>query len=326
MNHPFSPHFEPPRFFRNPDLQTVLGSSLRPIRPRPATRERIQTSDGDFLDLDLMGPESSHVVIICHGLEGSAQRAYVQGMARTLLEYRDETVPTIAALNFRGCSGEPNRKPYSYHSGSSDDLREVIAHLSTRFPEISLVGFSLGGNVVLKYLGEMGARGESPIARAVAISVPVDLAGCAERLALPRNRFYMRRFLRMLHEKLSAKEAMFPNEISVSNFHELETFADFDGRYIAPLHGFRDAKDYWEQCSSLPLLSQIRVPTLLINAQDDPFLHPRCFPHEVATVNPHFSLLTPQYGGHVGFFHTPWDRVYWSEQQTAQFLFGRDEE
>lgn len=281
---------------------------------------RITTRDNDFTDVDLVQQNSSSLAIVLHGLEGSSYSSYMRGMVRALANASFD----VAAKNFRGCSGHPNLKPYSYHSGSSSDLSDVVHHFidDPRFDyqSIYLVGFSLGGNVLLKYLGEISEQAPTQIKGAVAISVPIDLESCAEKLASLSNRIYMKRFLRMLKEKMAIKAEMFPDTLSIQGFESLKTFADFDGRYVAPLHGFKDARDYWRKSSSLPLLSRISVPTLLLNAQDDPFLTPHCFPDEESKKNRFFFLEAPSRGGHVGFYRHPWERFYYSEKRTVQFL------
>jgi len=226
------------------------------------------------------------------------------------------------ALNFRGCSGECNKKLRFYHSGDTGDLQTVISHLSAqgRYSEIALVGFSLGGNVVLKYLGEREAGLPEVIRKAVAISVPCDLTSSSHRLAEPVNRLYLKRFLRMLRKKIRMKMAIMPDLISDDGYGSIKTFKEFDNRYTAPANGFENAEDYWKRASSKPFLRSISIPTLLINAADDPFLTEQCFPVEEARENPFLFVEIPDHGGHVGFVTFNRSGEYWSESRVLSFL------
>ncbi|MCB0330929.1 MAG: alpha/beta fold hydrolase [Bdellovibrionales bacterium] len=311
-----SSSFLPHLFFRQTDLQTILSSSLRKASTPRYERQRLETPDGDFLDIDICKNNTTHLVVILHGLEGCSRSPYVKGMVSALRAGKFD----IAAMNFRGCSGEPNRKPYSYHSGSSEDLSLAVGEFASHYERISLVGFSLGGNVLLKYLGEHGSNIPACLYRAVAISTPIHLQSCAEQMANVRNAFYMKRFLRMLKEKLELKTKLFPSEVSLDDFESIKTFRQFDDRYIAPYWGFQDAVDYYQQSSALSVLSSITIPTLLLNAMDDSFLTPKCFPYSLASESEVLFLETPKFGGHVGFFSNPLAKPYWSEVRAKLFL------
>lgn len=293
-------------------MQTILPSLFRKVPGFTYFRERIITKDDDFLDLDWGQKQSQHkrLVVISHGLEGHSNRHYVKGMAHNFLSQGWD----VLAWNFRGCSGEPNRTAGFYHSGASNDLREVLVHVqnSGNWDYISLVGFSMGGNITLKYLGEEAASVSTKIKSAAVFSVPVDLTTSAEYLARPRCRIYMTYFLRKLHRKIRQKQSQFPVEMDDTNFRKIRTFQQFDDRYTAPLHGFSDAKEYWKLSSSLPYLPKITIPTLLVNAQDDPFLSPECFPGE-AQCGAFVSFLCTKFGGHVGFWEQL-NRPFWSER------------
>lgn len=312
---PASP-YRPPFGLSNGHLQTLVAARLRRVADVTYTRERITTPDADFLDLDWSRGGARRVVVISHGLEGNTSRSYVRGMVRAVRGAGWDAL----AWNFRSCSGEPNRHLYSYHSGSSDDLALVVDHaLAAGYEQVALVGFSLGGNVTLKYLGERGAAVDPRLCAAVAVSVPTDLAAASAELARPANRLYMWYFLRSLHTKVRQKIALFPGQLDDADFDNVRTFRDFDDRYTAPLHGFRDAEDYWRQCSSKPLLPHITLPTLLLSATDDPFLPAACYPEDEARQSPGVQLVTPTRGGHVGFIDWGSGR-YWSEQQALAFL------
>lgn len=310
---PTSSYTAPPGF-SNPHLQTIFAGRFRRVDGPAYERERIETPDGDFLDLDWARVGADRAVVISHGLEGSSGRAYVRGMARALNRHGWDAL----AWNFRGCSGEPNRQLRLYHSGATEDLDAVVRHALPRYDRVALVGFSLGGNMTLKYLGERGA--DAPVTGAVAFSVPVDLAASSVALARWENGLYMRYFLRSLRGKVHAKAMQFPDDVDTIGLRRIRDFRGFDDRYTAPLHGFEDAEDYWRRSSSEPFLPAIRVPTLLVNAADDPFLAAPCYPTEAAQQNPDLWLEVPAHGGHVGFVTREADGAFWSERRAAEFL------
>jgi predicted alpha/beta-fold hydrolase len=302
----------------NGHLQTVLPGIIRKVKPVAYRRERIGTPDGDFLDLDWVKNGAARVAVLSHGLEGDSKRHYMLGMANALLKRGWDVV----AWNARGCSGEPNRMLRFTHSGATEDLGAVVAHvLSTSdYSAVALIGFSLGGNLTLKYTGERGTRLDTRVKAAVAFSVPCDLESSSLKLAARVNRIYMRRFLTSLHCKIRAMKLVTPQKIDDSGYRHMRTFKHFDDRYTAPIHGFMNAEDYWRQCSCKSFLRQIQVPTLLVNARNDPFLSEACFPVEEAETNPNFCLETPANGGHVGFISFNRDGEYWSETRAAAFL------
>ncbi len=298
----------------------MFPSLFRRVRSVHYQRERIETPDGDFLDLDWSRNGSSRLVILLHGLEGDSTRAYMLGMAKAL----NNAGWDAASLNFRGCSGECNRRLGFYHSGETEDLHTVISHVVEQhtYSDIALVGFSLGGNVILKYLGEQGKRTHPLIKKAVAFSVPCDLASSSEKISRAANSIYLKRFLRMLRKKIRMKMRIMSDAINDRDYRLIKTFKDFDNRYTAPIFGFKDAEDYWEKASCKPLLSRISIPTLLVNAADDPFLTRACYPYEEAGANPMLLLEIPQFGGHVGFVTFNGKGEYWSESRAVSFLSG----
>ena len=311
--------YRPPFGFGNAHWQTIYPAVFRKIPLVTTIRERIDTPDGDFLDLDWARTANhSKLAVISHGLEGSTRGPYVQGMARAL----NRVGWDICAWNFRGCSGEPNRRLNSYHSGASEELATVLDHVTNQptYQEIALIGFSLGGNLMLKFLGEQGAQIDTRIQAAVALSVPCDLASSAKRLEHWSNRIYMRRFMNFLRPKVREKLKHFPGQIKDQGLDRMCTFAEFDDAYTAPIHGFKDANDYWTRCSSAQFLPAIRIPTLLINAKDDPFLTPNCFPIDYARASRYVSLELPSKGGHVGFVEFTGNGEFWSERRSVQFL------
>ncbi len=309
--------YNPPFLFRNGHLSTIHSALFRHVSFPGYRRERLELADGDFLDLDWHGEgqRTDRVVVLIHGLEGNSGRPYMTGSARLLAERGY----VVCALNLRGCSGVLNRHYRSYHSGATDDLREVIAHIRKNRPasRIFLKGFSLGGNIILKYLGEEGS-GAHFIEAAAAISVPVDLHDSLLQLEQPKNRLYARRFLRNLKEKLRQKQQMFPDRISDETIRSVRTLRNFDDLYTSPAHGFRDALDYYQRCSSLPLLDGISVPTLLLNARNDSFLGPACYPESQCRVHPKLRYESPRFGGHVGFVLP--GGAYYSELRTIRYF------
>lgn len=309
--------YRPPAWLRGGHFQTIHPALFRKVAPVTLRRERLELDDGDFLDLEWSGGGSSRLAILCHGLEGRPRAAYMQGMARALAE-RGWDVLTWA---FRGCGAEPNRLASFYHSGKTEDLDTVVRHVSRVHPasKIDLVGFSLGGNLILKYVGERGAEISPKIHRAVAFSVPCELACSSAKLSQWQNRIYMERFLRTLRAKVREKHPRFPAELDITGLERMRTFAEFDGRFTAPLHGFADAEDYWKRSSCRQFLSGISIPTLLITAANDPILGPACYPHKEAVESATFHLETPAEGGHCGFGAAA---EYWSEKRAAGFLSG----
>jgi predicted alpha/beta-fold hydrolase len=309
--------YKPPPFFANGHIQSAYPVYFRKVHGVQYRRERIATPDDDFLDLDWSKIGSDKVVIILHGLEGHSYRPYMRGMAKAF----NKRGWDAAAMNFRGCSGKPNRLLISYHHGKTDDLHTVVSQVMSlnRYTAMALVGFSLGANVILKYLGDGQLPVSDTIIGAAGISAPCDLTSCAWKLARRSHRFYMQRFLAMLHKKVKAKAALFPDRINDSDYSSIKNFKQFDDRYTAPIHGFVDAEDYWTQCSTTQFLSGIAKPTLIINALDDPFLTEKCFPFKEAEQSRNLFFEAPKSGGHVGFVTFGKGGEYWHEARVAEF-------
>ncbi len=315
------PDYLPPRFFRCGHVQTLYPTLFRPKPILIPRRERIATPDGDFIDIDwhhCPGDHSSKLAVVSHGLEGNSQKKYPLGMARHLNDLGWDVI----CWNFRGCSGEPNRLPRFYHSGVTDDLHTVVSHgLKVEGYKIAaLVGFSMGGNQTLKYLGEDPDKVPAEVAGAVAFSVPCDLAASSRQLEKRANSIYMHYFMRGLKKKIRDKAEMFPNLLDIKDLPAMHTFFPFDDKYTAPLHGFDDAMDYYTSCSSKQFLRDIRIPTLLVQAADDPFLDISCFPLREAQGNNLLQLEIPRFGGHVGFIQQNAENRYWSEERAGHFL------
>ncbi|EIM75105.1 alpha/beta hydrolase [Nitritalea halalkaliphila LW7] len=316
--HPSDSTYQAPSWLFNGHLQTIYPALFRKPHPLPFVRERIFTPDADFLALDrLRHKNSKKILILSHGLEGNSNRPYMTGMAKSFFFKGFDVI----SWNYRGCSGEPNLLPRFYHSGATEDLHEVVKFASSEYEEIYLVGFSLGGNLTLKYVGELGAA-SGKIKGVAALSVPVHLADASRRLAEADNILYTKRFLKTLKEKVAQKAQTFPEILPKEGLANIRTLAEFDDRITAPLHGFAGAADYYQQCAALQFMPEIRVPTLLLNAQNDPFLSPSCFPFALGKKSQYLHLEFPEKGGHVGF--TPKDRAetYWSERRVVEFMEG----
>lgn len=313
--------YRSPGFLRNAHVQTVWPTLIRRVDDVGFTREKLPTPDGDFLMLDWLRrlERAPQLAILSHGLEGNSRRPYMMGMARALHARGFD----VLAWNYRGCGGEMNVTSRFYHSGETGDLRAIIAQATAGYESLSLVGFSVGGNVTLRYLGEAPERVDSRVAAAAVFSVPCDLGASAVQLARPMNAIYLTHFMRSLKEKVREKAARFPQAFDVAALDGMRNFVDFDGGVTAPMFGFSSAADYYARASSRPVLGAIRVPTLLVNAQDDPFLSPDCFPIQEAARNASLFLEVPAHGGHVGFVggaaasRPHW---YWSEQRAVDWL------
>jgi predicted alpha/beta-fold hydrolase len=307
--------FRPPLFLCNGHVQTILPAVLPRKFRHSFRRERVDVPDGDFLETGWLETGAQRLAILSHGLEGCFDNDYILGMATALSGAGWD----VLAWNLRGCGTEPNRNLRFYHSGETEDLRFLVNRAAERYPRIALVGFSLGGNITLKYAGEAPAP---PAVRcAVGISVPVDLAASARALDERwGNRVYLQRFLATLIRKIEVKARHFPDELSTVGLRRIRSFQEFDDRYTAPLHGFRDAMDYWTQSSARQFLPRITVPTLLLNAKNDPFLTAESFPFPEAEANPRLFFEAPESGGHCGFLDLKNGLERWSERRVAAFL------
>ncbi len=310
--------FKPPFIYKNGNAQTLIPALFRKTDPSIYTRERITTPDDDFLDLDWVKTGSDKLVIICHGLEGSSHSTSVVGMAKHLSQNGFDAL----VLNFRSCSGEMNRQLRFYHSGETGDLGFVIDRVikENKYREILLVGFSLGGNVVLKYTGEQGVNIPKQITKTIAISAPCHLESSAYYLNRWSAKIYLNNFLRSLEKKIIIKHQQMPDKISIEGMDQIRTFHDFDNRYTGPMHGFKDAHEYYTKSSSVYYLEKICIPTLIINGANDPFLPMACYPVQIAESHKFVNLEIPESGGHVGFFEGHLKGAFWTERRAVEFL------
>ncbi len=299
--------------------QSIYPSLFRRVPLTHSHSERLELPDGDFLDVDwhLRKGElhEKPLLIVSHGLEGDSRRHYITGLIRSFPEFH------ALAWNYRSCSGDPNRNLRFYHSGATDDLDFVIQEaLSRGVKDIYLAGFSLGGNLSLKWLGENGKKASQFVRKAVAFSVPLHLSSSSQQLTRRENRLYTHRFLQTLLEKVTEKSARYPQDITPSMLASIRSLYEFDNVITGPLHGFKDAEDYYERNSSLYFLSGIRVPTLIVNAKNDPFLSQECLPEQIDSDFVQIEL--PDSGGHCGFYPRNYRGQTWAEQRAAAWFNG----
>lgn len=310
--------FAPARWLFGPNLTTVFGPLLRRGPRVPLRRERWELSDGDFVDVDrLEGPAAAPLLVVLHGLEGSSSAHYVRG----LLGQAHRRGWRGLALNFRSCSGDANRLLRSYHSGETGDLHELVQRARREADRIVLAGCSLGGNVLVKWLGEQGEA--AGVVAAAALSVPFDLALCAQTLDGPGfwRRVYRTRFLRTLKRKSLEKHARFPLAFDAPRVRRARTLVEFDEAVTAAVHGFASAADYYAQSSSVRFVPLVRVPLLLLSAEDDPFIPARSIPRAVP---PNVTLEVWPRGGHLGFVEgPPWAPRFYAERRAIEFLAGQ---
>lgn len=311
--------FRPAWWLPGPHLQTLWPTFFRK-RPRlKLTPERVELPDGDFIDLAWYRHGGRPLVLVIHGLEGSLHSHY----ATTTLAALDQAGFDSLFMHLRGCSDEPNRLPRRYHSGATEDLAAVLDHLQTQHKLLpdAAVGFSLGGNLLLKFLGE--GRYSVPFRAAVAVSVPYRLGDCAVRLEQGFSRIYRNHLMDRLRRAYQVKFSRIPSPLNV-DVKKLKGFYDFDDQVTAPLHGFSGADDYYDRCSSRQYLAAIDTPTLLIHAADDPFMERQTVP-DASELGPGVSLELTNNGGHVGFVSgpSPWKPHYWLDDRIPAFLSAR---
>lgn len=311
----------PAWWLKNRHLQTIIPNTLRP-RPRLAIRrERIELPDGDFVDADWTTNEHGPIVILLHGLEGSSRSRYASWMLKRLHDNGWRGV----LLHFRGCSGEANRQANGYHSGHTADFDYFVNRLRTREPDtvLAAIGYSLGGNALLKWLGEN--PGQQQLATAVAVSVPFRLAECSDAINRGFAKVYQAHLLRRMLRSARNKLALIRRAGRQPEFAAIRNFRDFDDALTAPLHGFKDAEDYYRCCSSAQFLHHITTPTLVVHASDDPFMTPETVPLE-EELSPQVTLELSGHGGHVGFVsgRWPWRAEYWLEERILQHLHNLD--
>lgn len=304
-------NYQPSLFLRNGHFNTIFTTLYKKDPDINYQRVTISTHDEDRLDLDEMSGQHKKLAILCHGLEGSSRSKYIQRTALILSEKGWD----ISAVNYRGCSGRNNLKPQLYHSGWTPDIDTIVRHYTDRYEKIALIGFSLGGNLIMKYIGDGIYSLPENLIAGIAISAPVDLYSSSFALIRKENILYTNRFLKSLHQKLVEKNQQFPEIFDLTLFSDINNLRDFDDVYTGPLNGFDGADDYYKKCSAGQFLEEVKIPALILNAKDDPFLSETCLPD---IQNPKITTLYPSYGGHVGFYKS--GEYCWSEKVIASFL------
>jgi len=312
--------FKPAWWLPNPHLQTLWAALVRRKIPIPIRSERLELPDGDFLDLAWVDRNEGPIIIVLHGLNGSIHSSYVRGILQAIKQQGWRGV----LMHFRGCSGLPNRLARSYHSGDTSDLQYVITELVKREPKTPLyaVGYSLGGNVLLKWLGESGIN--NPLRAAAAISIPFEVGKTSDYLNTGFSRLYQ---WKLLHELLKSDRRKFKK---MTPHHDKQTkkiqnIREFDDTITAPLHGFKNAEDYYIQSSSRQYLASIKIPTLVLHALDDPFTPLNAIPNALE-VSPAVTLELTNQGGHVGFVagKYPWHPTYWLEEKIVRYIESQE--
>lgn len=312
-------NYTPTLFFKNSHFNTIYRSLFIKNKPN-YTRKRITTFDADFIDLDFSKVGAHTLILLTHGLEGSSESSYIVSCANHLNKKGFDTV----CFNLRGCSGVDNKLVGSYHSGKTDDLDFVIKHLLEYYDytNIILVGFSLGGNLTLKYLGEQAEKISPRIKGAITVSVPIDIESSEKEMETVKNRLYTKRFLKTMKKKVLKKSDTFINfNVDKHQLKKARKLKDLENLYTVPVFGFKTPEDYWQKASSKPYLSKINTPTLVINAKDDIFLGKKCYPYKIAADSNFLFLETPTYGGHVGFMNSFLStKNNWLEHRIEKFI------
>ncbi|SJZ69318.1 hypothetical protein SAMN02745174_01282 [Cetobacterium ceti] len=309
-------NYIPAFLFKNKHINTCYPTLFRKVHV-DYSRERIVTPDNDFLDIDWVKNNNNKLLILCHGLEGSSESPYMKGMAK----YYSALGWDILAMNYRGCSGELNKQPIFYNCGFTKDL-EYLIEINSHYDKIALSGFSLGANIILKYLGERKKYPKNLLCAAV-VSPPMDMEACSKRIKSFSNALYKTKFLKTLKEKVIEKNKLYPgiyrDAVNLKRFSMVSELDEFDDIFTAPIHGYLDAHEYYEKNSSLFLLDNIKIPTYILTPLDDPIMANSCYPYEKCNKNEFLTFETPEYGGHVGFSKLN-DDAYWHEEKISEFF------
>ncbi len=305
------------RIFINGHIETIAPVLLRNVQGVAYERERLTTSDGDFVDLDWMDNGKKRLIILTHGLEGDTSRQYMLGMAKIFYKNGWD----VLAWNCRSCSGEMNKAKRMYHHGDVADIGEVVQHALSRknYETVALSGFSMGANISLKFLGVQGKAIPEQVKAAVVFSAPTDLQAGAEILDNFENTIYKKRFLYYLKQKMEVKSKQYPEVIDMENFKRVKVWRDFDEYFSVPINDFKNAADFYEKASAKNYMHGIAVPTLLVQAKNDPILPPVCFPTNLCQTHKFIHLEMPEHGGHVGFWRHN-QEFAWSEERAIDFV------
>ncbi|HSF55691.1 MAG TPA: alpha/beta fold hydrolase [Algoriphagus sp.] len=312
-----STYQNPPAYLFNGHLETIVPSLFRKVEGVEYVREKITTPDGDFLNLDWSKVAGEKLLVISHGLEGDSRRHYAMGLVKLF----NANGIDVLVWNNRTCGGEMNLRPIMYHHGASYDLDTVINHvLETKsYREIVLAGISMGGAQTLKYLGEKGSTIPAQITRAAVYSAPCNLPSSAATLKFRSNFFYKNRFLGKLKKKMEAKALQFPDLVDLDLLRKVDDFDLFDTHFTARLHGYKDAMDFYKNVSADNWMPEIAIPTLIVNALNDPLLGPECYPIKLAESKSEIILEMPKRGGHTGFVVSN-QEFTWAEYRFLNFL------
>lgn len=313
-------YFKPQKgIFKNPQFSTIYASLLRPIEKVKFRRERLELPDNDFIDLDWKKVRNKKLIIILPGLEGKSNSLY----SRAVIHYFNQNGWDACGMNYRGCSGEPNRLLRGYHMGASDDVEYVTQHAIQNhgYKNIVLIGYSLGGNLALKYAGEKGDDFPEEVKSLVAFSAPLDIEASDARLNEWYNWHYLKWFMFPLNRKANQKKRQFPE--ALKDYRGVlfsGNFTYFDTKFTAPANGYPTVQEYWSASSARPHLAKIKVPSLLVSSKDDTFISANCFPIEEAEQNPNLFLEMPERGGHCGFIRSFKEKTWWMEERALQFI------
>jgi len=312
--------FDAPAFMKNGHFQTLYPYFFRKVKEVEYTRDRVELDDGDFIDVDLIEEGSSDLIVLSHGLEGNSNTGYIRGMAK----YLNETLGhDVVAWNMRSCSGELNRKGKFYHAASCSDLHQVIEFMKKRnnYQHVHLIGFSLGANLSAYYSGSFEDLGNSPISSATVFSATLHLESSIDKLQESQiGIFYSESFLVSMRKKALEKQEIGLLDVDPEKIRNCKSFKDFDELVTAPTHGFKSAHDYYENASALNVIHKVKVPTLLVQSKDDPFLTKKCFPIREAYRNKNLFLEITPSGGHVGFMTFEKTLQFWGEMRSAEFI------
>lgn len=307
--------YRPRWIFKHRHINTIFPYLFRKSNTPKYNRLRCELDDGDFVDIDTILNGNQRAIFLFHGLEGSTESQYIKSNAALFAERGFD----VYAMNHRSCSGEPNRMPTSYHSGFTSDIHHVMHTYGASYDGISAIGFSLGGNAILKYIGDEILPLPNNLNAVAAVSAPIDLLGCSVSISSPENRIYDKNFLKTLLQKMKAKEKDFPQAFKDIPWNKIKRLKDFDEYITGPINGFGNAEGYYTQCSAKQFLHSINIPTLLLQALDDPFLSKESYPYDMAKKLNNIHFLPTKYGGHLGFTTFGTD-YYWNEEKIYSFL------
>lgn len=284
-----------PFFLRNGHVQTFYPGIFKRFPPSDYERERLELADGDFLDLDWLKGGNGKLLVLTHGLEGSSQSHYIREMGQYFIQNGYD----VLAWNCRSCSGEMNRARKMYHHGDIEDISIVMNHVNIQsYQDVFLAGFSMGANITLKYLG---TNPEANIKGAIAFSAPCHLAASAKALDVPGNWMYKKLFQKGLLDKIKIKKELYADYPDPALIKDVVTWRDFDELFTAPINGFSGADEFYYQGSAANFMDGIEVPTLIVNALNDPLLPEACHPYDICKKKLNLKLETPAFGGHLGF-------------------------